>query len=77
MITTITFAHGAQSGHPHNVSAGQTVTATMPAGCVLMAGQDPAAMQQVAQPYVAPVDGYVSIDCVTYTAPVTDTLEIA
>jgi hypothetical protein len=59
-------------GHPMKVPAGATVTVTNAPGCTLrnMAGD------ALALPYTAPSDTIVKLDCDTYTAPITATLEI-
>lgn len=59
-------------GSPENVAAGQTVTVSNAPGCLLrdMAGNT------LATPFTAPDDMLVKLDCVTYTAPVTATIEI-
>jgi hypothetical protein len=70
---SITFAHGAMPGHPVEIKAGSIVTVANAPGCTLrnMAGDT------LATPYTAQTDTVVKLDCVTYTAPVTATLEIA
>lgn len=77
-MTTVTihFGHGAMAGHPHTLPAGTEVVADLPAGCVMRAGNTMQSLAIVSSPYTLPADGIVRVDCDTYTAPVTATLEI-
>lgn len=58
---------------------GEQVSATIPAGCVLRRSTDLQSWSNVATPVPFTHSGALAhyrIDCVTYTAPVTATLEI-
>lgn len=72
MKTVTILFNRAWPGNPENVSAGQTVTVRNAPGCLLrdMDGNT------LSTPFTAPTDMLVNLDCVTYTAPVTATLEI-
>ncbi len=66
-------------GFPLMAHTGETVTATVPTGCVLRKSTNLVDWQDVVShsfTHTGPDTTY-RIDCVTYTAPVTATLEIA
>jgi hypothetical protein len=79
MIVVTTIYRMAWPGSPAPASAGQTVSATIPAGCVLRRSTDLQTWDDVATavPFThTGADAHYRIDCVTYTAPVTATLSI-
>ena len=76
-MTTITVTFDrVWSGHPFTLSAGQTITATAPAGCQLrrrVSGE----WQDVASPFTAAEPSVVRLDCDTYAGtPITATLVV-
>lgn len=73
----ITFSHGAQQGHPVALAEGAIVAGDLPAGCVLRAGNNLAALFEVATPYEAPANGFFRVDCIAWSVEVTAVLEIS
>jgi len=74
-MTTITF-YNVSPGIHEDVSAGQTVTASLPAGCVLRK-KSGALWAPIESPYLADVACSVRVDCDTYAgSPLVATLEV-
>ncbi len=70
--------HQAGPGFPLLAESGETVAADVPTGCVLRKSTNLVDWQDVAShsfTHIGPDTTY-RIDCVTYTVPVTATLEI-